>query len=140
MMSVLSEHLLTIIILLPIVGITVIAFIKNQTTVFQTTLGITLLDLLASLYLWSKFDQSVHGMQFVERVLWMPTFNTSYSVGVDGISLLLVILTTLLTPLCVLCSWNNLDRNPKTFMILLLLVEAAMLAVFTTLYTLMFFM
>ncbi len=135
-----SEHLLTVIITIPIIGIAIIAFIKSQTAVLQTTLGITLLDLFAALYLWSNFDQSIHGMQFVERVAWMPTFNTSYSVGVDGISLLLVLLTTLLTPLCILCSWNNIDQNLKTFMILILLVEAAMLAVFTALDTLMFFM
>ena len=70
----------------------------------------------------------------------MPTFNIEYAVGVDGISLLLVMLTTLLSPLCVLCSWNAIDDRVRAFMSLILLVEGAMIVVFAALNLFLFFM
>ena len=79
-------------------------------------------------------------MQFVERMQWMPTFNIQYAVGVDGISILLVLLTTLLSPLCVLCSWTSIKSHVRAFMMLILLVEGAMLVVFTALDLFLFFM
>ncbi|HIA13707.1 MAG TPA: NADH-quinone oxidoreductase subunit M [Nitrospirales bacterium] len=139
-MPFLSEHLLSVIVFIPVIGMGIIAFIRDQAIVLRVSLGVTVLNFLVSLYLWNAFDPSIHGMQFVERVEWMRTFNIHYAVGIDGISLLLVILTTLLTPLCVLCSWNNLDRSPKAFMMLILLMEAAMLVVFMATDTFLFFM
>ena len=79
-------------------------------------------------------------MQFVERVEWMPTFNIQYAVGVDGISILLVILTALLCPLCVLCSWSAITTRVRAFLSLILLVEGAMIVVFTALDLFLFFM
>ncbi len=79
-------------------------------------------------------------MQFVERIQWMPTFNIHYAVGVDGISVLLVVLTALLSPVCVLCSWKSIDTHVKAFMSLVLLVEVAMIVVFTALDLFLFFM
>ena len=70
----------------------------------------------------------------------MPTFNIQYAVGVDGISVLLVVLTALLSPLCVLSSWRSIDHHVKAFMSLVLLVEGAMMAVFTALDVFLFFM
>jgi NADH-quinone oxidoreductase subunit M len=102
-MPFLSEHLLSVIVFIPVIGMGIIAFIRDQAIVLRVSLGVTVLNFLVSLYLWNAFDPSIHGMQFVERVEWMRTFNIHYAVGIDGISLLLVILTTLLTPLCVLC-------------------------------------
>jgi NADH-quinone oxidoreductase subunit M len=79
-------------------------------------------------------------MQFVERMEWMPTFNIQYAVGVDGISMLLVLLTTLLSPLCVLCSWQAIDSRVRAFMSLILLVEGAMIVVFCAMDLFLFFM
>ena len=79
-------------------------------------------------------------MQFVERMQWMPTFNIQYAVGIDGISILLVLLTTLLSPLCILCSWDSVKTNVRAFMMLILLVEGAMIVVFTALDLFLFFM
>jgi NADH-quinone oxidoreductase subunit M len=79
-------------------------------------------------------------MQFVERAAWMPTFNIEYAVGVDGISVLLVLLTTLLTPICVLASWKSIDSKVKAYMSLILLVEGAMIVVFSALDLFLFFM
>jgi len=79
-------------------------------------------------------------MQFVERAEWMPTFNIQYAVGVDGISILLVILTTFLCPLCVLCSWTGVKTRVRAYLSLVLLVEGAMIVVFTALDLFLFFM
>lgn len=79
-------------------------------------------------------------MQFVERMEWMPTFGIEYAVGIDGISLLLVLLTTFLPPLCVLGSWDSIKTRLKAFMMLILLVEGAMMVVFTALDAFLFFM
>ena len=73
-------------------------------------------------------------------VQWMPTFNIQYAVGVDGISMLLVLLTTLLSPLCILCSWSDIKTHVRAFMCLVLLVESAMLVVFTALDLFLFLM
>jgi NADH-quinone oxidoreductase subunit M len=73
-------------------------------------------------------------------MVWMPTFNIQYAVGVDGISLLLVLLTTLLCPFCVLCSWQSITTRVRSFMAMILLVEGAMIVVFTALDLFLFFM
>jgi NADH-quinone oxidoreductase subunit M len=140
MNSFFNEHLLSWIIAVPFVGIAVLAFVRSELWVRRIALGCTLLDLGLFLILWSGFDPHETGMQFVERMQWMPTFNVQYAVGVDGISILLVLLTTLLSPLCVLCSWTSINSHVRAFMMLILLVEGAMLVVFSALDLFLFFM
>jgi NADH-quinone oxidoreductase subunit M len=86
-----------------------------------------------------SFDHTAGGPQFVDRVEWIPTVGTQYAVGVDGISLPLVLLTTFLVPLCVLGSWRSIATNVKAFMMLILLVEGAVTGVFTALDAFLFF-
>jgi NADH-quinone oxidoreductase subunit M len=140
MSSIIVDHLLSCMIALPFLGIVSLAFVRDQEWMRRIALGSTLINLGLSLVLWSGFDSTNQGMQFVERTEWMPTFNIQYAVGVDGISILLVLLTTLLSPLCVLCSWNAIDTQVRAFMSLILLVEGAMIAVFTALNLFLFFM
>jgi NADH-quinone oxidoreductase subunit M len=140
MSSIFSDHLLSWIIAIPFAGIAILAFVRSELWVRRIALGCTLLDLGLFLVLWFGFDPSKEGMQFVERVQWMPTFNIEYAVGVDGISILLLLLTTLLSPLCVLCSWTSINSHVRAFMMLILLVEGAMLVVFTALDLFLFFM
>ena len=135
-----NEHILSLIISVPFVGIAVLAFVPSELWVRRIALGCTLLAFGLFLILWSGFDPNAQGMQFVERMQWMPTFNIQYAVGVDGISILLVLLTTLLSPLCVLCSWTSIKSHVRAFMMLILLVEGAMLVVFTALDLFLFFM
>ena len=135
-----NEHILSLIISVPFVGIAVLAFVPSELWVRRIALGCTLLAFGLFLILWSGFDPKEQGMQFVERMQWMPTFNIQYAVGVDGISILLVLLTTLLSPLCVLCSWTSIKSHVRAFMMLILLVEGAMLVVFTALDLFLFFM
>ena len=140
MNSIFAEHLLSWMIAIPFFGIVALAFVHNQEWIRRVALASTLINLGLALFLWSGFDFTNQGMQFVERMQWMPTFNIQYAVGVDGISILLVLLTALLCPLCVLCSWTAITIRVRAFMMLILLVEGAMIVVFTALDLFLFFM
>ena len=140
MSSIFADHILSWMIAVPFLGIATLAFVQNQEWIRRVALASTLLNFGLSLLLWSGFDFTKQGMQFVERMQWMPTFNIQYAVGVDGISILLVVLTTLLCPLCVLCSWTAITTRVRAFMMLILLVEGAMIVVFTALDIFLFFM
>jgi len=124
----------------PFLGMVALAFVRERFWLLSTTLAVTLVNVMLALVLWMGFDLTEQGMQFVERVEWMPTFGIQYAVGVDGISLLLVLLTSILPPLCVLGSWDSITSRLKAFMMLILLVEGAMLVVFTALDAFLFFM
>ena len=140
MNSIFAEHLLSCMIAVPFLGIAVLAFVPGTKWIRRAALANTLLTLGLSIILWSRFDLANQGMQFVERVEWMPTFKIHYAVGVDGINILLVLLSAILTPLCVLCSWKAIDTRVRAFMSLILLVEGAMIVVFTALDLFLFFM
>ncbi|MEE4246844.1 MAG: NADH-quinone oxidoreductase subunit M [Kangiellaceae bacterium] len=140
MSSLLTEHLISVMIAVPFIGIALLAFLHQRKAVLTSTLVVTVINALLAFYLWQGFDLAETGLQFVERVQWMPTFGIEYAVGVDGISLLLVLLTTILPPLCVLASWDSVTSKLKAFMMLILLVEGAMLVVFTALDAFLFFM
>ena len=103
MSALFADHLLSWMIAVPFLGMVALAIVRERTWVLSVTLAITLLNAALALYLWMGFDSADDGLQFVERVEWMPTFGINYAVGVDGVSLLLVLLTTFLPPLCVLC-------------------------------------
>jgi len=139
-MNLIFTHLLTCIIAVPFLGMAVLAFVRNETWIRRIALACTLLSFWLFLIVWFAFEPDKQGMQFVERMQWMPTFHIQYAVGVDGISILLVLLTTLLSPLCILCSWSSITTHVRAFMILILLVEGAMLVVFSALDLFLFFM
>ena len=139
-MAVLMDHLISWMIAVPFLGIATLAFIRDEEWIRRIAFGATMVEFGLSVLLWGNFDFAQRGMQFVERVEWMPTFNIQYAVGVDGVSILLVLLTTLLCPLCVLCSWKAVATRVRAYMSLILLVEGAMLVVFTALDLFLFFM
>ena len=134
-----TEHLLTWIIFIPLAGAVLITLIHDEGWIRLVALGATVADLAASLPLWTRFDTSTHAMQFVERVPWIKTFNINYAVGVDGISVLLILLTTLLTPMAILCSWRVIQSRVKEFMIVILVLETAMIGVFCALDFVLFY-
>jgi NADH-quinone oxidoreductase subunit M len=121
-------HLVSWIVLTPFIGMVVVAFLRHAEIIRWTTLGVTLITLGLTAGLWASFDYRAGGMQFVDRVPFPGGF-FDYAVGVDGISLPLVFLTTFIIPLCVLVSWRV--DNTKAFMLLILLVELAVTGVFT---------
>jgi NADH-quinone oxidoreductase subunit M len=135
-----ESNLLSLVIFLPLAGALVIGLApRNAELTRWIALLFTLLTFVASLSLWFGFDTASHEMQFVERTSWIAAFNIEYAVGLDGISILMVLLTTLITPLCVLCSWRNIEVRVKEFMMAILAMETAMIGVFSALDFFLFF-
>jgi NADH-quinone oxidoreductase subunit M len=138
-------HLVSWIVLTPLIGLVIVGLLpvraggRHGEAIRWVTLGVTLLTLGLAVGLWASFDHTAGGPQFVDRVERIPTVGTQYAVGVDGISLPLVLLTAFLVPLCVLGSWRSIATNVKAFMMLILLVEGAVVGVFTTLDAFLFF-
>ncbi|NOU10089.1 MAG: NADH-quinone oxidoreductase subunit M [Nitrospira sp.] len=128
-------HLVSWIVLIPFIGMVIVACLRHVEIIRWTTLGISLIMLGLTVSLWASFDYTVGGVQFVDRVPF-PLGFFEYAVGVDGISLPLVLLTAFLIPLCVLVSWR-ID-NTKAFMMLILLAELAVTGVFTALDAFLF--
>ncbi len=139
-MALFMDHLISWMIAVRFIGIIILAFVRDENLIRRIALGSTVVEVFLTLILWRNFDSTQQGMQFVERVEWMPTFNIQYAVGVDGISILMVLLTALLCPLCVLCSWTGITTRVRAFLSLILLVEGAMIVVFTALDLFLFFM
>ena len=139
-MAILMDHLISLMIVVPFIGIAILAFISGETSIKRIAFGITIVEFFLSLVLWRSFDFTLKSMQFVERLEWMPTFNIQYAVGVDGISIVLVLLTTILFPICILCSWTSIKTRLRAYLSLILLVEGAMIVVFTALDLFLFFM
>ena len=140
-------HLVSWIMLIPLIGLVIVGLLpvgageRHVEAIRWVTLGVTLLTLGLAVGLWASFDHAVSGPQFVDRVdvEGILPFGTQYAVGVDGISLPLVLLTAFLVPLCVLGSWRSIATNVKAFMMLILLVEGAVVGVFTALDAFLFF-
>ena len=105
----------------------------------RVALASTLLTFGLSVIIWVQFDFTTADMQFVERFELMPTLKVQYALGIDGISLLMVVLTALLTPIAILCSWDTVKTNQHVFMILILLLETATLGVFLSLDLVFFY-
>jgi NADH-quinone oxidoreductase subunit M len=135
------DHLLSIIIFLPIVGAIVLAFInkENHSTIRVTALGFSLVEFAISLPLFFSFDPKIAGMQFVEKMKWIPEYGINYHLGLDGISLLLVLLTTFLTVLCILSSWSAITVRVKEYMISFLFLETGMVGALVALDLVLFY-
>jgi NADH-quinone oxidoreductase subunit M len=129
--------LVTVVLFLPMIGFAILFFLREETqlqNIKYVTLGTTLITFVASLLLWVAFDPANPGLQMVHRSDWLPQFGISYYVGVDGVSLLLVILTTFIMPIAVLASFRThaLEERgrQKLYYMLMLMLEWAMLGVF----------
>ncbi|MEE4253858.1 MAG: NADH-quinone oxidoreductase subunit M [Desulfuromusa sp.] len=134
----LNFPILSLLLIVPVIGAIVAMFLRGDTVLKFWALVVTLITAFISLPLWSSFDQETAKYQFVELRHWFPALNLDYVVGVDGISVLLVLLTTLVMPLCVLCSWTYIKTRWKEFVVVTLLMETAMLGVFVSLNTVLF--
>ncbi len=139
-MSVLNQHLITILLLLPVVGALAIAVTRRESKTLQKVLGLVFstVGFGLSLLLVRGFED-VAAMQFVERAPWIPDWGISYHVGVDGLSLWLVVLATFLTPLALLGSWSSIAKRVREFVIFMLLLEAGMIGVFVALDLFLFY-
>jgi len=131
--------LLSILIFLPLAGALVQMLLPGDNAARLWALAVTVVTAAISLPLYFRFDPNTALYQFGEHHAWIPSLNISYTLGIDGISLLLVLLTTLLMPLCVLGSWKYIEKRVKEFMVCLLLMEASMLGVFMALDFILFY-
>jgi len=131
--------LLSVLIFLPLVGSFVLFFIHNSSFARYWALTITSITALLSLALLFGFDRGTAEFQFVEFHPWISSLNIAYVVGIDGISVLLILLTTLIMPFCVLASWTYISTRVPAFMICLLIMETAMIGVFAALDFVLFY-
>src|ERR1700742_3701908 len=137
--------ILSLITWLPLVGCLMIMSVRGDeetvaSTARCTALWTSLLVLILSLVLWVKFDQSDPGFQFNEHLAWLPEYRVAYSMGVDGISVLFVLLSTLLTPICILASWEAIHTRVREFMISFLILETMMVGMFAATDFVVFYM
>jgi NADH-quinone oxidoreductase subunit M len=136
----LSSIILTLVTFMPLAGgLLLILFPRRDRDIRIFALVISLLTFVLSLHLPVHFHRSQAGFQYQVDTQWVSTPNIHYHMGVDGISLWLVLLTTFLTPLCVLISWTSIHERVKEFFILLLILEAALIGVFTSLDLFLFY-
>lgn len=136
--------LLSLLTFLPLVGAGILLFIRgDEATVASnarwTALWTSLIVFGLSLILWFSFDKTTADYQFVEQMTWMPEFGLGYHLGVDGISVLFVLLSTLLTPICILASWEAVQNRVREYMIAFLVLETMMVGMFASLDMLMFY-
>ncbi len=139
-MKVLQQNLLSVLVLLPVAGAVLIALSRRESVKLQKALGLGVSTAVfaLSLLLVHGFEP-VADMQFAERHGWLPSYGISYHVGVDGLSLWLVVLTTFLTPISLLASWSSIESRVREFGVFMLLLEAGMIGVFVALDLFLFY-
>jgi NADH-quinone oxidoreductase subunit M len=146
-MNLTNLPLISIVTFLPLAGAIIILFLRREeeNNIKQTAMATAVLTFIVSLLFVVRigpvggFDLARAGFQYGEKVAWIPAFGINYEVGIDGISLLLLLLTTLLTPLAILSSWNSIKERQKEYMIFMLILETGMLGVFVSLDLFLFY-
>lgn len=131
--------LLSFLIFLPLAGAVILLFTSSDSFARFWALTITTITAIFSISLLTGFDSSTAKYQFVEKHAWIPQFNIEYVIGIDGISILLIMLTTFIMPLCVLASWKYIKTRVAPFMVCLLIMETSMLGVFAALDFVLFY-
>ena len=135
---------LSVITFAPMVGVVFILLIRGEPEIVArnargVALWTSLITFVVSLGVWVNFDISVRGFQFEEKFVWMPVFEISYHLGVDGISMFFILLSTLLTVICVGASWESITDRVKEYMIAFLIMETMMIGMFSALDLVLFY-
>ncbi|WP_135078018.1 NADH-quinone oxidoreductase subunit M [Terasakiella sp. SH-1] len=137
--------LLSVITFLPLVGVAMLLlFVRGDVkddskSAKQIALLTSVFTFIISLGLWTGFDHSTADFQFVEKAEWLPGVDVNYHMGVDGISVLFVLLSTLLTPICILSAWEAVTTRTKEYMISFLILETMMIGMFCALDMMLFY-
>jgi NADH-quinone oxidoreductase subunit M len=136
-----SSVILSLVTFLPLMGIIPLLFINKDDARSIKLVGFvtTVVTFVVSLHLFYYFDSRETGFQFQQRVMWISGLNIGYHVGIDGISLLLILLTTFLTPLALLGTWNSVEKRIKEYTMMILLLEVGMIGVFASLDLFLFY-
>ena len=137
----LIKNILLCTLVLPLIGsfLLLITPFQNKAHLKSIVLNFSCLTFISSLFLWVFFDKSIGTFQFVDKFLWIPVLNINFPLGVDGISMFFVILTTLLVPLCLLASWNSIQTDLKKYFMAFLIMEFFLIGVFCILDLLLFY-
>jgi NADH-quinone oxidoreductase subunit M len=140
-MEILGIPILTLVVFLPLFGSFLLLFFseQNRKGIRALTFVILLADFIVSLLIWSNFNGSTADMQFVEKHEWIESLGISYFMGIDGISLLLVMLTTFLGPIVALSTWKAIEKKVKEFNIFLMMLQTGILGVFVSLDLVLFY-
>ena len=134
--------LLSLMIFVPLLGMIVVLLLPRASDelIKRVTLAFTLIPLIIAVYLFIDYDRTTAGTQYVHGPIdWIKAFNIQYHVGIDGLSVTLLLLTALLGPICVLASWRNIEKGIKAYMALFLLLETGMLGFFAALDLFLFY-
>ncbi|HLA39173.1 MAG TPA: NADH-quinone oxidoreductase subunit M, partial [Candidatus Glassbacteria bacterium] len=136
-----SEHILTVVLFLPLAGGLVMLFFppENKGLIRWTANLVGFTGFLVSLPLAFWFEADAEGFQFVQQAEWIPSIGASYALGIDGISLLLVILTTSIGFISILSSWTAIEERVKEYYIFMLILQSGMLGVFMSLDFFLFY-
>ncbi len=135
--------LLSWLLIIPLIGALFILFQPNDSEIGKrnarlVAFFVTIVNFVVSLALWAGFDETTADFQFVEHMPWIGN-NIAYHLGVDGISVLFVILTTFIMPFCIVASWNSVEKRVKEYMVAFLVLETLMIGVFVSLDIFLFY-
>lgn len=139
MLANLANDLLIIIIGLPLVGAIILLYVPNLLLVRQISLLVSSITFVVSLLIWSLFDTSSSRYQFVQTFECLPAYNIYFTIGIDGISLFLILLTTFLFPICLLSCWDNVKKLPREHAIAFLVMQSMLIIVFSILDLILFY-
>jgi len=139
LMNRLDFPILSTTIFLPLIGAILVLLMNNDKVIKITALVTGIITFLVSLFLFANFNPATHLFQFGEFIPWIPAYNLNYILGIDGITIFLILLTTMLTPICILCSWTAIKERIKEFMFCILLMQTAMIGVFCSLDFILFY-
>lgn len=136
--------MLSLLLLIPMVGALALSPIGNDSSysasnIKRVALGVTLLNFVLSLVLWGEFDSNTSQYQFTQEFLADQVTFCHLHIGIDGISLYFVLLTTFIMPICILSNWNSIKHSLKYFLMSFLLLETLLIAVFVVLDILLFY-
>ncbi len=137
-MSDLNPYILSILIFFPLAGALLVALLPNAIA-RTAALVVAILNFVFALHLVQNWDFNAGGYQFEKNEMWIPKFGIHYHLGADGLSVLLLLLTTFLMPIAILASWESIQKHAKTFFVCLLLLESALCGVFSALDLILFY-
>ena len=136
-----SFPILTAVTFIPLVGVALLLFIdrENKNVIRAVTLGTGILDFIVSLPLYFSFKDGTSAMQFVERYPWIKRWGVEYHMGIDGISLFMVLLTTFTCVICYISTWKAIEKHVREFNISMLILQTGMIGVFCSLDFVLFY-
>ena len=134
-------YMLELLYIIPLIGSFFILFVPNNNIIVIRNIALytSLINFLVSVVLWLEFDYFISKFQFIQKFSWFSSLNINFYIGIDSISLVFILLTTFIVPLCILNSWSNIKKHVKEYMIVFLIMESILLIVFSILDLFLFY-